>query len=246
MDAGAARRLSLPAEHGGYLTVVAATAGAALLAPAALPAAGAGLAVAAGFLARGPVERLGNPHGLRVWDRQALLVLAAFVAGGAAIAGSWLVGAAALAVPAAALVARRLHAHRATWFELAGMAALGLTAALAAWSGAAPMDAALVLGIVLGAHSAAAVPLVRTQLRRKERGHARVAGVEALAVAACGALLVALIGHPLAALALAPRGLQAVERLARGSRPPASATAVGVRETVLLAVATVVAVIACS
>src|SRR5262245_10711043 len=107
------RRLSLPSEHGGYLTLVAATAGAALLAPASLPAAGAGVAVAAGFLARGPVERFGNPHGLRVWDRQALLVMAAFVAGGAALAGTWLVAAAALAVPAAALLARRLRSHRA-------------------------------------------------------------------------------------------------------------------------------------
>jgi len=245
MKEGPRRRLSLPSEHGGYLTVAAATAGAALLAPAALPAAGAGLAVAAGFLARGPVERFGNPHGLRAWDRAALLLLATFVAGGAALAGSWMVAAAALAVPAAALLARRLRAHRAAWFELAGMAALGATAALAAWSGSAPLDHAAVLGVVLAAHSAAAVPLVRTQLRRRERAGARTAALQALAVTAAGFMLVAAIGHPAAGLALVPRVLQIADRLARGPRPT-PATMVGIRETLLLTVATVVSLLACS
>jgi hypothetical protein len=172
--------------------------------------------------------------------------MAAFVAGGAALSGSWLVAAAALAVPAAALVARRLRSHRAAWFELAGMAALGATAALAAWIGAAPLDAALVLGVVLGAHSAAAVPLVRTQLRRRERTGARDAGAKALVIAGSGALLVVLLGHPLAALALAPRAAQAILRLVRTPDPAVSATVVGLRETVLLVVATVVTVLACS
>jgi hypothetical protein len=237
------RRLSLPAEHGGYITVAAATLGAALVAPAVLPAAGAGLAIAGGFLARGPVERLGGPHGLRAWDPPALVIMAAFVAGGALIAGSWIAAAVALAVPLGSYVARRLRAHRASSFELAGMAALGGTAAVSAWSGAAPVDAALVLGVVIGAHSAAAVPLVRTELRPRERAGAVGGALRALAVVTAGALLVVLLGHPAAALALAPRASHALVRLGRGVHP-APASVVGIRETVLLATATAVVVIA--
>src|SRR5690348_5219184 len=62
------KSLSLPHEHGGYLTLAGATAAAAVLAPHPLQAIGVGLSLSAAFFARGPLE---SKHAAR-FDRVAL------------------------------------------------------------------------------------------------------------------------------------------------------------------------------
>jgi len=237
------RRLSLPAEHGGYLTAAAAGVAAALVAPMPARALAVGTAVLATFLARGVIERLAMGKPPAAWDRPwlALLALVALVASASLVRrDAALTGGACVGLLVASVVARRTRHHRDASFEALGMGLLGASAGWAAFAaGASARDAATV-AVVLATHAALAVPLVRTQLRRRERA----AASRAVLIAAAGLVLAAVatlvLGNPLAALALAPRALQAGVHAARAADAPhPSAATVGVRETVELVAAVV-------
>jgi hypothetical protein len=116
------------------------------------------------------------------------------------------------------------------------MAALGAAAGLAAAAGGMRPAHATLLGFVLAVHAAVAVPLVRPLLRRRGRALAPRAAISAMLPLGGAASLVTLAGHPLVALAFAPRALQVAVRLLRGVRPAAAAT-VGAHEALRLAAA---------
>jgi hypothetical protein len=243
-----AARLSLPHEHGAWLTLAGSAAAAALLAPAKAPALGAALAVGAGFLLRAPVDKLGARKPLAQWDLPALPLLLALAATGALLAGrlhpagAWLAGAAAVALPGASLLARVTRRQRAPWVELAAMAALGTTAGVMAWAGGCAMHKSIALSIALAAHAAASVPLVRTELRRRERDGAAQAAVTALAMVGSAGVLLLLDQEYYLCFALVPRLLHAGLRL--GGVPGArSAARAGGRETAALAAVVALAVL---
>src|SRR5262249_38245120 len=135
------RSLSLPHEHGAYLTLVGGGVAAALQAPRRLAAVGFGGVPAAAFFAREPLVKRAR------WDDAFLVLLAVAAAVGAAMA-EWPWGSVAAAGAAAIvggfLAARRARQHRAPWFEWVRMAALGGAAGLeaAAGGGARPRAAA--------------------------------------------------------------------------------------------------------
>jgi hypothetical protein len=246
--AGAARspaRLSLPREHGAYLTLVGAIACGAWVAPSIVPALGMGLALAASFCARGPADRLAARLELRAWDGAALAGLAGPAALGVGLAASsaggvaWLVLAVVpLVTPAASFIARRRRAQRDLGVELAAMGWLGACAGLIAVAGGASPARAAALSVALGAHAGLAVPLLRVELRPAWAGARRgVAGAVAAALVVVAAALVAL-GAPLLVVALAPRALHAARLLAPGPREelrPRRAMAIGLHETGVLA-----------
>jgi len=237
--------LSLPHEHGGYLTLAGAAAAAALSSPRPLLALAAGIALVAAFFARGPLEALAlgrpAPH-----DRAALAILAALAIAASAwtaTCAGWSGAPALVAAPSvigAAWVARRSRRHRTRAFELAGMGALGACAGAMALAGGAAPRIATALSLVFGAHAAAAVPLVRSELRPGERALARRDMVLALALLAAAALPLALVAPPRALLAFAPRLLQLGARPLRRSRP-SPPLQVGLRETATLAAAVALA-----
>ncbi len=234
-------RLSLPHEHGGILTAAGATLVAAGLGTAPAVGFAVGLAVVATFLARGPIDRLSARLPLRVWDRPALLLLGLVALAGIAAAGAtrgapWAAatGLSCAAMLVASALARRARAHRATLFEVLGMAGLGASAGLGALVAGAPLGLAAAAAIVVAAHASVAVPLVRTELRRRERVLERRALVVATVALAGAAALVVLVGQPAATLALVPRALHLGARAI--FRPaPARPAVVGWRETLLLA-----------
>lgn len=243
------KSLSVPHEHGGYLTSIGAALAAIAVAPSPAPAAGLGIAVVAAFFARGAVDRVAVGKPLARWDRPALAALAAMmIAGGwlAAIAGWWwaaVTAAVCAAMLAGSVLAQRARRQRHALFEALGMAALGASAGVGALAGGASVDAAAAAGLALGSHAAIAVPLVRTELRRKERALGKQAlGVAALALLAAAGGLWAL-GHPLAAAALAPRTLHVADRALRDPEPLAPSL-VGARETVALLVCIALIVVA--
>ncbi|HEX9104144.1 MAG TPA: YwiC-like family protein [Polyangia bacterium] len=230
------RALSLPHEHGGYLTIAGAAASGVALAHARGPALAVAAVTAAAFFARAPVEQLARNKGARL-DGALVVALGAVVFGGALALGS---GWAALALVVAAaivcgsLVARRGRWQRAAWFETLGMAALGGSAGLIAVAGGADLGTGAALAIVVGVHTGLAVPLVRAEVRPRERGLARRAGGIALAVVAAAATVLALAGLGRFALALAPRALHALSR-ATWPASPSRPTVVGLRESAMLA-----------
>lgn len=235
------KRITLPREHGGPLTLLGATAASALLAPSPAAALGVELMLLVAFLARGPLERKATA---RPWDHAALAVMAVlgvlglYLASRGRIAGAALAAAGALALPGGALLARRRHWLHGAGFELVAMLGLGASAGLAAWCGDLAEPRALVLGILLGAHAAASVPLVRAQVRRRERPQVLLAGF----LVAAGAVGVFCISGVLALVVLLPRSLDialATGRVA-GRVDPRS---VGLRESALLTAAAVLAVV---
>ena len=225
------KSLSLPHEHGGYLTLVGGVAAAALIAPRPLAAVGVGAVLAAAFFAREALVKRAR------WDGLFLVGLAACAAGGAALAG-WPWGGAAAAGGAAILAAffaaRRARQHRASWFEWLGMAALGGAAGLEAAAGGAAWPSAAALGVLLGAHACVAVPIVRTQQRKRERTQAPRADAIALAVLGVTAGGLAVAGFPAVALALAPRAAHLGWRRVAGVKPTRPGVA-GAREVALMA-----------
>jgi hypothetical protein len=233
------KSLSIPHEHGGYLTSIGAALAAVGIAPQPGPAAGIGLAVVAAFFARGQVDRLATRKPLLSRDRPALALLVAAMAGGAALASAagagWAVATLAVcgAMLGGSVLAQRSRRQRHALFEALGMAALGGSAGVGALAGGAPLPAAATAGLALGAHAAIAVPLVRTELRRRERAlGGQALALAGLALLAAAALLVGL-GHPAAAAALVPRTLHVADRALR--RPePMRASLIGARETVAL------------
>lgn len=227
------RGLSLPHEHGGLLTLLGGTTAAALLAPQPLTAVGIGAIFAAGFCARDPIVKQA------AWDDAALIVLLLLGGIGAAFAPAPFAIGAALAsagMVGAYLTARACRRHRDPAFEAVGMAALGAGAAVAALAGGVPLAPALLLGFVLAVHAMVAVPLVRSELRTRGRAGATRANRLAAVVLAVGALAVTVAGQPLVALAFLPRAAHVAVRYVRGSRRRLP-SAVGARETVLLALA---------
>jgi hypothetical protein len=232
------RVVSLPHEHGGYLTLAGATIAGVAVASAPATALAFGVVAIAAFFARAPLEQLalGRPAQR---DRLALVVLVAVGLGGALFANrvSPLAAGAALGAGAAilssSLAARYQRMHRSALFELAGMGALGASAGVIALVGGAPLRSGLVLALVVGVHTALAIPLVRTRVRRKERGRARQAELSSLAALMATAFTLVAVGAPAATVALVPRALQLALR--SQSRPPASAKAIGLQETAALA-----------
>jgi hypothetical protein len=236
------RALSIPHEHGGYLTSLGAALAAVGIAPAPLAALGVGVAVVAAFVARGAIDRLAVGKPLARWDRPALALLAALMAGGALLVGwrasPWWGAATAavcLAMLAGSVTAQLARKQRDALFEALGMGALGASAGLGAFAAGASLAAAATAALALAAHAAIAVPLVRTELRPRERA----LGGRALVLAALGVLVAAgglmALGHPLAAAALAPRALHVADRAIRRPAPP-RAGIVGLRETLALLV----------
>ncbi len=211
-------RISLPSEHGAWITVVGAAALAVYLSPVPLAGGLAALACLLGFVARGPVERRAAGRVLEVGD---WLLLAACLTGAAA-ALLWLpaepvqlalVGATAAAFPLIGALARAVKAHRTLVVEAAGLAASGAVATVVLIAGGeAPVPAAIVGG-ALAAYGAATVIGVKGEARKAAPG-ARRAGLisAALATAAAGALLLL---APLAAVGFAPRILFSSLRAAR-------------------------------
>lgn len=236
-------KVTLPREHGGYLTAVGAGMAGALVGPAFLPALGTGVALTAAFLARGPADRLGLRMPLGRWDPWLLALLGSIIISGAvsvALTNGPVAGlvttAAALGVIAASISARRARSHRAMTFELGGMACLGGSAGLGAWASGASSTTAATLAVVLGTHAALSVPLVRTELRRRERSRSLGADLATLVSLAVAAGIALTLGHPEGAAGLLPRTLQVVLRRL-GWMPAAGPTWVGLRETALLALA---------
>ena len=238
------RALSLPHEHGGYLTIAGATAAGVCLAHARAPALAIGVAIAAAFFARAPVEELARGRRAR-FDGIAVAALTAIVlAASLALGGIW---AAVSLVVASAIVsgsafARQGRWHRATWFETLGMAALGASAGLVAFAGGVELHVAIAIGIVMAAHTGLAVPLVRAEVRPRERERARHAARLALGVLALSAIAIALVGAGRFAVALAPRALHALTRTT-SSPSPSHPNVVGIRESVMLTIVILVVLI---
>jgi hypothetical protein len=233
--------LSLPVEHGGYLTAAAAGVAAALVAPAPAAALAVGVAVLAAFLARGVTDRvlLGKSPASWDWPWLALLILVgAATTATLSLRAATVTAAACVGLVLASVLARRARRHRTAIVEAAGMGLLGASAGWAAHVAGASLRDAACVAVVLATHAALSVPLVRTQLRRRERHDARRAAWLAGAGIALAVAAAFLLGRPLVALALAPRALHALLHSFVGARsPPPSAAAVGVRETVALALA---------
>jgi hypothetical protein len=230
------RALSLPHEHGGYLTIAGAAAAGVALAHARGPALAVGAITAAAFFAHAPVEQLARGRGAR-WDGAAVAALAAVVGGGAlALDGAWAAVALAIAgaIVAGSALARRARVQRSPWFETFAMAALGACAGLIAVAGGAQARLAVGLAIVIGTHAGVAVPLVRAEVRPRERDRARVAAHVALAAVGVAASLLLLLGVGRLAVALLPRGLHALTR-AMVPPQPARPSIVGMGETARLA-----------
>ncbi len=233
--------LSLPAEHGAYITAAGAGVTAAMIAPQSLVALLVGLAVLAAFLARGVVDRLAVGKPLARWDGPWLVSLGLAASTPALVLGPREAIATlvlALGLVGASVWARRARRHRDARVEAAGMAVLGASAGwVALVAGASELDS-ICVGLVLGAHAGLAVPLVRTELRKRELGEAGRAELLTLGVVLGIALATAALGRPLVALALLPRAAQACVRRMRTprmKRPPAYL--VGVRESVELVLA---------
>jgi hypothetical protein len=124
------------------------------------------------------------------------------------------------------------------------MAALGACTGGIALAGSAPWRVAAALAVLLGAHAAAAVPLVRSELRPAERARAARDGWIALSFIAVGGAGLALVS-PWAVVAFAPRLAQLVVRSARTPeilRP----VWVGLRETLVLAMTVALAIVTLS
>lgn len=227
--------ISLPHEHGAYLTLAGAIGAALVVAPDRLTAGGVGAIAIAGFFAKAVVERGAVGATRRRGDAAWVAILIALAIGGerlAARAGEIEAAVIALAIVPAlvgAALLRRARLQRAVTVEQLGLGALGLVAGIAAWLGGTELRMAAVLGAVLAAHGASSVPIVRHAVRAQHPPPGLVIGIAAL-VAGLG---VAIAGRPLAAVALAPRVLQLLG-LVRAPRGKTSAKTIGLRETALL------------
>lgn len=237
------RALSLPHEHGGYLTIAGATAAGVALAHARAPSLAIGAVVAAAFFARAPVEELARGRGARLDGIAVAAMSGVVVAAALTLGGVWMAVAlvAASAIVGSSAFARRRRWHRATWFETLGMATLGASAGLVALAGRVELDVAIAVAIVVAAHTGLAVPLVRSEVRPRERARAHQAAWIALGALAVSAMMVGLMGRWWLVLALAPRALHAL-RQTTSSRSPSHPNVVGLRESALLALVVVIIV----
>src|SRR5687768_17204377 len=121
--AGTSHTVSLPREHGALITLAGAVALALWLAPERADAALAGIAIAAGFLTRGPIERRAGGGRLLAGDRWLLIACAALAAAALALLAAstpvmgLAAGLAALVFPAAGAVTRVLRVQRSLLVE---------------------------------------------------------------------------------------------------------------------------------
>lgn len=238
--------VTLPREHGGYLTLTLATAVGILVAPLHLAALAIGAALGLGFVAHAPLDRMAGGTPPRRWD---VPVTALCLAGACALAvmasrTGGAPGALALAgvlvLPVGSYLVRRMRNHRAVWFELLAMGGLGASSGFTAWVGGAALARSVLAGALLGAHAAVSVPLVRTQLRAREEASGGTLLWAAAALLGAAALAF-LLGRPAAALAVVPRLVEVGVRAARGPRP-ARPFVIGLIETAELLVAGTVVV----
>lgn len=240
-------RMSLPHEHGGYIALAGSSVTATVIAPSLAPAFGVALAVAMGFCARGPVERMAARLALRAWDPVALLVMGLVAGFGIFLVATTsllyaLAGAAvALSIPFIGYVARRSRKQRHELFELVGMTFLGGSAGVIALAGGTSLATAAIAGGVLAVHAGTSIPIVRTELRRGERSRATLATVTSAIALVCAGGLILLVGAALTVLALLPRTLHLFVRLYSGPSE-ARPMMVGIRELALLSVASLIVV----
>ena len=110
------------------------------------------------------------------------------------------------------------------------MAALGASAGLVAFAGGVDLRVATAIAIVIAMHTGLAVPLVRSEVRPRERAHRRPAAWMALATLALSAIAIGLIGGGRFTLALLPRALHALARTT-SSPSPSHPNVVGIRES---------------
>ncbi len=239
-------RVALPKEHGGYLTLVGAAVAGVLLSPSPLAAVGVALALTAAFFSRGPLEKRARSTTADV-VLLATCVLA-LIAGTSLTARASHGAAAAVFITAGFLVgvsslARRARAQRSAGFELLAMGLLGGAAGRIAFIGGASLSVALPLAIMLSVHAGSSVLLVRTELRPQER--ARAARVDQIlaAVLIVTAVVMISLGTPKVALALSPRVTHIVARRL-ALRMPLRPVWVGLRETLALTIAVLIAVLA--
>jgi hypothetical protein len=229
------RAVSLPHEHGAYLTLAGATIAGVSVAAARGPALAVGLSMTAAFFARAPLEQLWRGRPARN-DQAALAALGGLVVVASVMAGGWQ-AAVAVAMAVAMLVlsvwSRQGRVQRTTWFEAIGMASLAGAAGVIALAGSASPQLALAAAVVLAAHAGTSVPMVRAEARPRERARARVNAIVTLGVLALAVVALAGIGEAVMARALLPRAVHAVWWVAwppARFRPAAS----GVRETAAL------------
>jgi hypothetical protein len=237
-EARVSRLVSLPHEHGGYLTLVGATVAGAAVAGAHSIALAVGFVAIAAFFARAPVEQLvvGRP----ARDDRWLLALLTLAAGAAAFAvgtrSPWAAFASlavAVAIVSGSLWARLGRTQRAAAFELVGMTALGALSGVIAIAGGAPPRTGVVVATVLGVHAGLAIPLVRTTLRRRERQRARRADLAAMLTLLAASIALVAFGAGRATLALVPRALHLAGR--SWMHDPVRPRLVGILETIELA-----------
>jgi YwiC-like protein len=243
------RLLSLPREHGAWITLGAAVSVGLVLArhdDRLVAAAGMAVCLVVAFLARAPMEQLAIRRPAR-FDPVALALLLVPAVAGTTLAarGGLLFGSFGAAIAfgggAAAALARRARVHRHQAFEALAMGGLGAAALPIASASGTPLSVALFPSVALAVHAAVAVPLLRTELRPRERVRGGAADLQAaVALAACALLFVA-GGHALLAAALAPRFLHLGARRL-GVLALRTPVAIGVREIVLLAAAAALAV----
>ena len=234
-----ATKLTLPSEHGALVTLAGAAAAAALLAPRPAHALAAAAAIAASYLARGPIERRVKGLRLRPLDAPALALYAAIaVAATAAVApvsrhGAIAIAAIAAAIPLAGALTRSARLRRSVLVETGGMIAVGASAGAELHAGGGGTLASITVAIALASYAAAAIFLVRAQTRPlSRRGRLGFAAIAA-ATLALGAATTAALAARLA-WAFAPRGAHALARLVwvRESR---RVTAIALRESLELA-----------
>jgi hypothetical protein len=235
------RTLSLPHEHGAYLTLAGATIAGAAVGHAHADAVAFALVLAATFFARGPAEAMAVGRARR-GDGIALTALTG-VAGAAAgylsrfdELAAVAAAAFAVAIIGCGLVARLVRQHRTYLFEIAGMAAVAASSGAIARVGGASARESLLLALVLAAHTTVAVPLVRAELRKRERERAGDARAIAAIVMAAAAFALLVADAPYLMAALLPRTVLVL--LAPRARKPST---VGVHETIALAATVAIA-----
>jgi hypothetical protein len=233
------KRVSFPHEHGAGLLLIMGVAGAAVVAPRPLAVVGTGLTLAAGFVARDPLIKRAPGDPLLI-----ATAALAFAIGVWLMPSPWnlILGASTAAVVLAHGLAVRWRRQRTAAFELLGMTGLGLAAGASAVAGGASPTSAMIYGAILAVHAAVTVPLVRTQIRPRERARAHAAEAAAAAVLGLAAGGFALAGIASAGLGLLPRAVHVAWRASKGVRPLRPAL-VGALESVLLAAAVVIAVV---
>ncbi|MGB5732343.1 MAG: YwiC-like family protein [Acidimicrobiia bacterium] len=232
------RSIALPTEHGGWGFTLEPILLGLLVAPSAaawgLSAAALGI-----FLARRPVKLVSTDIVRRRWlPRSRMALVFALLYGGLAIAGAigafftaegpfWIPVLVAIPFALIALRADARRMNRALIPELSGSIAMGATVSAIAVSSGWDLGPAFGLWLVLAARDAAAIVLVRGQIRRlkgRSTGASTIYAVQAACVGVVAVAAIVDIVPWLAVVAIALVGLVAVVSL---KRPPVEARVIG-------------------